>query len=122
MDSKGKFKSFLVIDSETDIESTVMFAFEVGNADTITDTALAFLKEIFDSFAEYDVFSWPLNTHILYNQNKSSPMLLNKFLSISLSDRKTILLTPKDERLVSSIGHIVYVAGRWELPRQICCV
>ena len=122
MDSKGKFTSYLVVDCETDIESAVKFAFELGNADTITDTALAIRKDVLDAFEDDEEFSWPPTVHSITSQSKSLPPNLSKFLSILFSGKKSTGITPKEERLISSIGQDICRAvtnGRWKLPKHI---
>lgn len=101
----GKFKSYLVFSSETDICEAIKASYHLGQSDKVKEVAFLLQDEVQSAFKERDEIPWPYTASDLSGQDVFSlPKQLSKFLSYLLSEEKTP--SKKILRLANSIGRL----------------
>ena len=120
LDEPGQYHSYLVYNSQTELEHAIRFSYRLGSLDTILEVAMHLRRTIFDAFKKSEEIPWPPTDDYL-RQTDMLPEQLETFLSYLFSG-KAGEQSAKVSRLVLSIGQDICRAvtnAEWKLPKHI---
>ena len=59
LDEPGQYHSYLVYNSQTELEHAIRFSYRLGSLDTILEVAMHLRRTIFDAFKKSEEIPWP---------------------------------------------------------------